>query len=214
MRDKAKVRGINLLPRKYIQAEETKRKHIIVGTIVILETCLFIGTVVLPPKIELGMIRSSLEQKKIETQSERFIEVNKIIEELAYAKQEVKEWIDRYGGIKTENFVGAKVLDSLTSRVPNGVVLDRISISPGSKQGAEDTININCTARDSILVMNYATILESVYGRGTVTYTLDLDEEIKLYKSDIKVIIPKIINNITEGEEISNNTDITEGGGN
>lgn len=225
MRAKTKIKGINLLPREYIQAEQAKRMQMIVGAVVLLETCLFVGVVAIPPKLELNRLQTTLEQKTAETQDERFVDVNKTIEELELAKQEVNDWVEKYGGIKAENFVGAKVLDGLTSRIPMGVVLNTVSIVPAQDGGTEDTISIGCTSTDSVTTMNYITILESMYGRGTVSYSSSLDEETKLYTAEINVTIPKEIEVVeevpVEGEAAAEGTEegadsgeVTEGGDN
>ena len=220
MRAKTKSKGINLLPREYIQAEQNKRMQVMVGVVVLLETCLFIGTVVVPPKIQLSKLEVTLEQKKAETQDERFVDVNKTIEELEIAKQEVNDWVAKYGGIKTENFIGAKVLDSLTSRTPAGLVIDGISIVPSTEVGGQDNISINCTALDSPIYMNYITIIEAMYGRGSVSYTSTFDEQTGLCTADIKVTIPNEIQVEevpAEGEETTEaegNEEVTEGGDN
>ncbi len=216
MRAKTKIKGINLLPREYIQAEQAKRMQMIVGAVVLLETCLFVGLIAIPPKVELRGLQSTLEQKKAETQDERFLDVNKTIEELEVAKQEVNDWVVKYGGIKTENFVGAKVLDSLTSRIPKGVILDKISINPAVEGVLEDKITISCTTSDSITYMNYITILESMYGRGTVSYNSSFDEGTYLYTTEIRVVMPKVIEEVIEEVPVegAEGVEVTEGGDN
>lgn len=197
---RAKVKGINLLPKEYIQAEKVRMIQMIVGGVLILEVFAFIGGVALPPKIEAKQVQAELDEVSLKLNDSRFADVNKTIQELETAKVEVEEWVTKYGDLKKENFVGSHVLDSLTSRLPLGVAIEKIEIKPESGEGSntEKQIAIEGTAYRIESIINYVTIIESVYGTGTVYYEGSYNKELGVYKYKLEVKIPIIVEPIPE----------------
>ena len=187
---RAKVKGINLLPKEYIQAEKVKMIQMIVGGVVILEVFAFIGGVALPPKIEAKQVQAELDEVSLKLNDSRFADVNKTIQELETAKVEVEEWVTKYGDIKKENFISSRVLDSLTARLPFGMAIDKIEIKPEGEASSGKEIVIEGSANSIEAIINYVTVIESVYGTGTVSYEGFANEELGVYKYKLDVKIP------------------------
>ena len=218
---KARVKGINLLPKEYIQAEEVKFIQMIVGAVLLLEVLVFIGVVAIPPKIEMKQVQEQLNEVSSKLNDSRFADVNKTIQELETAKVEVEQWVTKYGDLKSENFVSARVLDSLTARLPIGAAIEKITIKPESAEGSNEQkeITIEGTINELDAIINYVTVVESTYGTGNVYYEGRYDKERMVYVYKIDVKIPVEVEATTEEatttEEVTTPPEEeTEGGAN
>lgn len=189
---RARVKGINLLPKEYIQAEKVRLIQMIVGGVIILEVVAFIGGVAIPPKIEAKQVQAQLDDVSLKLNDSRFADVNKTIQELDAAKAEVEQWVTKYGDLKKENFIGAQVLDSLTARLPIGLAIDKITIVPEGSEGANSGKSIKLEGSANLIesIINYVTTIESIYGTGTVYYEGAYDLALDVYKYKIEVKIP------------------------
>ncbi len=230
---RARVKGINLLPREYIQAEQVKFVQIIISVVLVLEVFAFIGGIAIPPKLEEKKVQQQLEEISNKLNDSRFADVNKTIQELEVAKADVEQWVNKYGDLKQENFVSGRVLDSLTSRLPIGIVIDKMEIKPGEKNTGKETevgegnsekgIKIEGSSEELESIINYATILESAYGVGNIYYEGEYDKELGVYKYVIEVKNPVVTISETEAipsSEVAPSTETippaegTEGGTN
>lgn len=190
---RAKIKGINLLPKEYIQAEKVRMIQMLVGGVLILEVFAFIGGVVIPPKAEAQRLQVELDEVSLKLNDSRFADVNKTIQALEVAKAEVEEWVTKYGNLKQENFVSARVLDSLTARLPIGMAIDKINIVSGEKESnkVEKEIVIEGSSEQLGTIINYVTVLEGVFGTGTVYYEGELNKELNVYKYKLDIKIPQ-----------------------
>jgi len=203
---KARTNTINLLPKEYIHAEKIRLGLIIIGGILALEVVLFVAFVAIPPKTEIQETISRLDEVSMELTDSRFADVNQMIKELEDAKVEMDQWVQQYSDLKKENFVSKRVLDSLLSRVPIDLALDKLSILAEGQEGAalEKTISIEGTSQDLISVLNYATLIESVYGTDTTSYEAKYNEERGIYEYKINVSIPVEQLETEENQEVIN----------
>ena len=208
---KVRVNKINLLPKEYIQAEKIRLGLMIIGGILALEVAIFITFVAMPPKTEIQETINRLDEVALELNDSRFADVNQIIQQLEDAKVEMNQWVEKYSDLKRENFVSKRVLDSLLARVPINLTLDKLSILPEGQEASqlEKTISIEGTSQDVVSVLNYATIIEGVYGAGTTSYEAEYDEERGIYEYKINVIIPVEQLEVEESQEVINPEEAT-----
>lgn len=210
---KAKVKGINLLPKEYIQAEKVRMIQMLVGGVLILEVFAFIGGAVIPPKLEAKSVEARLDDIALKLNDERYADVNKTIQALETAKAEVAEWVAKYGNLKQENFVSARILDSLTARIPMGMAIENIAITLGEGANTEKNIAIQGTADKLETVFSYATLLEGVYGVGTVYYEGSIDKELGTCRYTLNVKIPAKVE-VVPPAETTDTGSAAEGGSN
>lgn len=189
---RARVKGINLLPKEYIQAEQIRVIQMIISLALVLEVLAFIVGIAMPPKAEVEQVQQQLDKISSKLNDSRFADVNKTIQELEAAKAEVEQWVAKYGDLKSENFIGARVLDSLTARLPIGMAIEKINIKPADAEGSNGNkeIIIEGTSNKLESILNYVTILESIYGVGTVYYEGSYEKEILAYKYKLDIKIP------------------------
>ena len=186
------TKGINLLPKEYIRAEQIKYFKIIGAGLLTLEILAFIGLVAIPPKLEAKRLQQKLDEVAMEITDPRFTNVNQTIQQLEEAKAEVDDWLLKYGHLSKENFVSVKVLDSLTARVPIGVTLNGITLTPEALDAGDDgqrAIAIKGTATQLLSVINYVGVIESIYGADAATYEANYNEGLDVYDYTITVNI-------------------------
>lgn len=183
---------INLLPKEYKQAEQIRLVFIVIGCILALEVVIFVMVVALPPKAEIQETINKLDEVSLKLNDDRFIHINQVIQQLEDTKVTMNDWIDRYSDLKQENFISKRVLDSLLSRVPIDVILDKLSILPENQETSqlERTIFIEGRSQNVVSILNYITVIESVYGAGTTSYEATYNEERGVYEYKINVSIP------------------------
>lgn len=201
---KTNIKGINLLPKEYIRAEQIKYFKIIGAGILTLEILGFIGFVAIPPKIEAKRLQQKLDEVALEITDPRFTNVNQTIQQLEDTKAEVDEWLLKYGDLSKENFISVKVLDSLTARVPIGVTINGMTLTPEASDTGEygqRTIAIKGTATQLLSVINYVAVIESVYGADAATYEANYNEGLGVYDYTITVNILTQENAVDEGSQ-------------
>lgn len=187
---RTQVKGINLLPKEYIQAEQIKFIQLIVAGVMALEILAFVGIAIISPKIEAQKVIERLDEVSAELTDSRFNDVNKKIQQLEDAKVAIKEWIDKYGNIKEENLISARLLDSIIARIPINTTVNQITVEPADKTvnaAGKDVITLKGNTMDAEQVVNYVTIIESVFGSGTTTYKATYDEELKGFEYEINI---------------------------
>ena len=189
---RSRTNKINLLPKAYIQAEKIRMRLMIIGSVLALEIAIFITFIAIPPKTEIQRTIERLDEISLALNDSRFADVNQMNQQLEDAKVELSEWAEKYSSLKQENFISKRVLDSLLSRVPIHLTLNKLCILPESQEVSrlEKTISIEGTSQDMISVLNYVTIIEGVYGVGTTNYEAGYNEERSLYEYNIHVVIP------------------------
>lgn len=200
---KANVKGINLLPKEYIRAQQIRFFKMIGAGILMVEIVGFISFVVIPPKLEAKALQIRLDEITLEITDPRFSNVNQTIQKLEDTKMEVEDWLLKYGHLNKENFVSVKALDSLTARVPLGVTINGITMTPEASDASEyvqRTIAIRGTATQLVSVINYIAVIESIYGVGSVTYQATYDEGLAAYDYTMEVKIA-VMTEVTTEEE-------------
>lgn len=208
---KNKVKKINLLPGEYVKAQKERGIQILILSVLIVEVLGFIGGIVVLPKVEARKVQARLDEVSQELMDDSFTDVNQKIKKLDGVKLEVEEWNEKYQRIKKENFVSKGILESLLTRVPADVVVNILSISK-SEEGQEKQINIQGTAREAIGVINYATLLEGIFGLGTTENEFFLDKEKNTYCYTISIRLPEEAAGDKRQEELLEITDEAEGG--
>lgn len=212
---KAGIKKINLLPKEYINAQKVRRIQLAVIGAVILEVVVFVGGIVLPPKMEAQEVMAELDEVSAQLTDERFADVNQKIKELEDMKVEVEAWNDKYEEIKEENFVSKRIIDSLLTRVPVGLSVNTLQISKESDDGGKQIL-LTGTAEEAVSVMNYTTIIEGVFGFGTAKGQFEFDKEKQLYTYTIEVkMAEEVVEETVEeaGEEgAQDTTESAEGG--
>lgn len=189
---KIRTNKINLLPKEYVYAEQIRRVFMIIGCVLALEVTIFVRFVVIPPKAEIKDTINKLDEVSLKLNDDRFGYVNQTIQQLEDTKMAMKEWIEKYSDLKQENFISKRVLDSLLSRVPIDLTLDKLLILPENQEASqlERTISIEGRSQNMISILNYTTVIESTYGAGTTSYEAGYDEGQGVYKYKINVSIP------------------------
>lgn len=189
---KVREKKINLLPKEYIQAEKVKKGLMIAGGILVLEVISFIFLVAMPPKAQRLITDQQLDALSKELDNDRFGEMNLMLQQLETAEADVQEWRVRYDTLKSENVVSTRVLDSLISRVPFNLTINKLTISPeeNNTTASAGLIKIEGSSVENIAVLNYTTVIEQVFGRGTIQYEVTYDEALKVYQYTIDVTIP------------------------
>lgn len=200
---KVRTKKINLLPKAYIQAEKIRLGLMIAAGVLVLEVAIFITFVAIPPKTELQETINRLDEVSLELNDSRFADVNQTIQQLEDAKVEMNQWIEKYSDLKKENFVSKRVLDSLLSRVPIDLTVDKLSILPENQAIAqlEKSISLEGTSQYVVSILNYATVIEGIYGPGTTNYEAEYNEERGIYEYKINVIIPVEPLEVEENQE-------------
>lgn len=206
---KSKADKINLIPKSYKEAQKIKVKIWIMSVGLILEIILFITCIIYPIQAQKQIINKELDTVSLKLEDNRFKSVNQVIRQLEEAKIERDEWTQRYKALKQENFVSRRVLDSLLTRVPIGLTVNKLCILPIDPEllTLGETILVEGVAQDMLTILNYATLLEETYGIGTTDYKATYEERNNRYTYEINIHISKEdleTNTYTEEIEESN----------
>lgn len=173
---KQTVKGINLLPKQYIQEQKIKKYEYIAGCILVAECLLFISAFVVPPKIKIQKQQGALDALQVQLDDPKYEGVNKAIADLQKARNDLQIWTEKYSTLKSPNFISARILDSVTARVPSGVSIDGLTLSPGENTTG-GVVSINGIANDYGSAFSYVTIMENTYGSENVSFTVDRQEQ-------------------------------------
>lgn len=172
---KQTVKGINLLPKQYIQEQKIKRWKYIGGCALAVECLIFIAIAVIPPKVKIQKQQVTLDALQVQLDDPKYEGVNKAIADLEKARNDLAVWTKKYGTLKSPSFISARILDSMTARVPSGTVINNIKISPldGTTGGV---VSVEGTALDYGAAFSYVTVLENAYGSENVSFTVNRQE--------------------------------------
>ncbi|WP_141722854.1 hypothetical protein [Cellulosilyticum sp. I15G10I2] len=164
---KTKTRGINLLPKEYIQAQKVKRYIAIAAAFILLECLVFIAAVVMPPLSLKKYEQKVLLELELMKGDAKFSEVNDILKQLETAKTEFNIWTQQYTTMKQKDFIHTELLDSLTARLPVGMTIDSLEIISSEQKmsiaGKTDRIED---------LLNYVVILESIYKQSQIEFDI------------------------------------------
>lgn len=190
---KAKKKGINLLPREYILEEKFRILRMIGGVAMGIELLIFILIFTIPPKQEIRRLDHKLDELSIALGDERFKEVNKTLADLEATKTELDAWMLQYKDLKSRDFISTRVLDTITSRLPEGVHINSMEMIPLVKSEGSATpevIKLTGSGSDLTEIATYATLLESIYGDGAVVFQSDYDKTILANTFEITLTLP------------------------
>lgn len=191
---KQTVKGINLLPKQYIQEQKIRRIKYIVGCVLAVECVVFIAAIVIPPKVKINGQQKELDALQVQLDDPKYEGVNKAISDLEKARNNLAAWTAKYSTLKNPSFISARILDSITARIPSGVVINNLTVSPVSETTG-GVVSIGGTALDYGSAFSYVTILENTYGSENVSFTVNRqevqgEEERTLVQYTITVNIP------------------------
>lgn len=193
VRTKAKKKGINLLPKEYI-LEEKFRLYRMIGTgVIVAEVIIFVLLFAIPPKQEIKKLDNTLDNLTIALSDEKFKDVNKTLADLEAAKTELDAWMLQYKDLKETDFISSRVLDTLTSRLPEGVHIDSMKLTPLERSEGSATpevVTITGTASNLTEIVTYGTILENTYGDNTVVFQSDYDKSILANTFELTLTLP------------------------
>ena len=184
-----KVKGINLLPKEYIIAEQISFYQKIGLLVLALWTVVFVVFIALPPKQEVARTRDILLAKQQEVTSSRYAGVNKTLSELEQAKTDMEALINNYKKIKKESSISGELLDTLISRVPSGITITSMDITVPEATGAKQ-VNISYNADTYSIGHNYIAILEVLFPTGEATIQSNYDKEFGKYRYTFSVNVP------------------------
>lgn len=185
-----KIQGINLLPKEYIVAEQVRFYQKIGALVLALWTVCFIAFIVLPPKQEVVRTRDLLLQKQQEVNSSRYAGVNKTLSDLEQAKSDMQALINNYNSLKQDNAVSGETLDTLISRVPNGITIMTMSVTAAPGNGAKQ-MSIQYNADTYRIGQNYATILELIFPSAQKSIQYSYNQSLDIYNYTISINVPE-----------------------
>lgn len=161
---------INLLPISYIQAHKMKKRRIMVVISLIIGYCTFIGGGVLPTKLKLKAQSQQLEALQNQLEAPEYKGILEKLNALDKAQEALTLWEQTYEALKEENQVTTQTLDVLMAYVPEGIMINRLTMGKG-EEITDGGIYIEGEARDTMSVLGYVTYLESIYPYDAIYFT-------------------------------------------
>lgn len=177
---KMKVGNINLLPRQYRDSRRARIYGYIGTGILLLEIIGFIGLVVIPTQRELKTTSNELLSKQKGIEDERYTKVNELSGDIMTIKKDLQTWLTCYENMEKKTFIGGVLLDELTARIPEGLILSSILIEEGVPQQEGQyvqQISLSGKAKAPTYVMAYLNIMETLFHEDTISHTLAKDSE-------------------------------------
>lgn len=171
---------INLLPKQYRNSRRIKILGYSAIGILMLEVIGFISLVVLPVQRELKITNDELLSKQKGAEDERYVRINELLEATVIAQKELQSWITCCKNIEKETFIGGKLLDELTARIPEGLILSSISIEEGTLEEESQNIqqiSLSGRAQAPTQVMTYLNTMETLFLEDTISHTLTKDSQ-------------------------------------
>lgn len=171
---------INLLPKQYRNSRRIKILGYLAIGILMLEVIGFISLVVLPVQRELKITNDELLSKQKGAEDERYVRINELLEATVIAQKELQSWITCCKNIEKETFIGGRLLDELTARIPEGLILSSISIEEGTLEEESQNIqqiSLSGRAQAPTQVMTYLNTMETLFLEDTISHTLTKDSQ-------------------------------------
>lgn len=171
---------INLLPKQYRNSRRIKILGYLAIGILMLEVIGFINLVVLPVQRELKITNDELLSKQKGVEDERYVRINELLEATVIAQKELQSWITCCKNIEKETFIGGRLLDELTARIPEGLILSSISIEEGTLEEESQNIqqiSLSGRAQAPTQVMTYLNTMETLFLEDTISHTLTKDSQ-------------------------------------
>lgn len=171
---------INLLPKQYRNSRRIKILGYSAIGILMLEVIGFISLVVLPVQRELKITNDELLSKQKGAEDERYVRINELLEATVIAQKELQSWITCCKNIEKETFIGGRLLDELTARIPEGLILSSISIEEGTLEEESQNIqqiSLSGRAQAPTQVMTYLNTMETLFLEDTISHTLTKDSQ-------------------------------------
>lgn len=187
----AKVKGINLLPKEYIIAEKIRFYQRIASVVLAAEVACFIAFVAIPPKQKVVATQQELQEKRNELASSRYAGVNKTLDDLEKAKQEMTTWISEYSTLKQKSYISGQFLDELVARVPEGVNITSLKVdSPDGAEDGSSVKNIEIIGRSLSYEqgLSYVSVLETLFTSENITHEITYNKGKNCYELTITII--------------------------
>ncbi|MBP3887073.1 MAG: hypothetical protein J6F30_05390 [Cellulosilyticum sp.] len=195
---------INLLPESYISLQKKKHRQLMIFGMIVLESLWFIGKIVIQPKIDIKRASMLLDEISMQLANDCFKEVYEKGHLLEQECEEVDRWNNVYQQLEETEFISKQLLDSLFAVVPKGVFLKKLQIKK-----EDQMIILEGTAQEVIQIMNYCTIIEGIFGYGTVKETFEMNQDKINYTYFIEISVPQeeILEETNEEEEEESGSD-------
>ena len=195
---------INLLPESYISLQKKKHRQLMIFGMIVLESLWFIGKIVIQPKIDIKRASMLLDEISMQLANDCFKEVYEKCHLLEQECEEVDRWNNVYQQLEETEFISKQLLDSLFAVVPKGVFLKKLQIKK-----EDQMIILEGTAQEVIQIMNYCTIIEGIFGYGTVKETFEMNQDKINYTYFIEISVPQeeILEETNEEEEEESGSD-------
>lgn len=175
---KQNVKKINLLPATYKQEQKLKIYKYIGISALLIECMIFVIGIVILPQIKLNKQQQTLEALKKKVNDSKYEEVGQVMQLLEEAQADLRLWTEKCNTLQEPNFISGRVLDSLTTGVPKGNVIQSLSLEVDDELMGE-SIHLTGIALNYNAVLSYVTMLESKYGSAQISFTADKQEKEK-----------------------------------
>ena len=182
---KTKEKSINLLPKEYITAEMIQFYQKVGVAVLAVEVACFALLIAMPAKKEVERTQQLLLAKQAEANSERYAGVNRTLKELEDAKTQMSEWQQAYAQLKYKDEIGTEMIDELVGRVPEGVIIQQLSVKRSEDGNKEITIKGTCQEFNQCL--NFVSRLETIYPAHEISHELESDEDAENYEYQIQI---------------------------
>ena len=203
---KTKERSINLLPKEYITAEMIRFYQKIGAAVLAVEVIGFAFLVAVPAKQEVERTQQVLLAKQAEANSERYAGVNRTLNELEEAKTQMREWQQAYAQLKYKDEIGTEMMDELVGRVPEGVMIQQLSVK--RLEDGKKEIMIKGICQEFSQCLNFVSRLETIYPAHKISHELKGNEKEQNYEYQIQ--IKDEVQEVVANQDDKNEADIEE----
>lgn len=203
---------INLLPKQYRNSRRIKILGYLAIGILMLEIIGFISLVVLPIQRELKITNEELLSKQKGVEDERYVRINELLEATVIAQKELQSWITCCKNIEKETFIGGRLLDELTARIPEGLILSSISIEEGTLEEESQNIqqiSLSGRAQAPTQVMTYLNTMETLFLEDTISHTLTKDSQTEESIFEFNIELKESVDLQEEPKEYGNSEQVS-----
>ena len=177
---------INLLPNQYFSVHHAHYNRYLLLGLLALEIGGFVGGVMIQPKWALKKSYERLANYKEALNQCGVTEAEAKMEALQLAKQEAAQLKKQYETIQDAHFISKQLMDSLLSRVPAGLIVNQLNIAYNKEHG-EKQIQMDGTSLVAATIINYATVLEEIFGTEAVVCHFEQSAEQQNYVYQIEI---------------------------
>jgi hypothetical protein len=213
---KPKVKGINLVPKEYLQAQKLRVYMLIGAGLLFLECILFVFTVVLPPIAKVKEVKLDLTLVQAKLNDPKFVEVNQTIEALNLAQEDVQNWANICKGLKKPNLISEELMDKLIARMPKSLTIDEMIVAV-LPDGTGTTLAFSGRSETVEDIINYTGVMETLFKGASASFEFtDSDNVLDpylTYKINVKTAPAPVAVPVAAPETTSSGLTATEEGG-